>query len=199
MAAVGLDRSNRQVLLANGEKVDYDRLLIATGTRARPWFNPEEAALRGLFTVRTCDDAAKLATALQARPRRVLIVGSGFVGSEIASVCRELGLSVTVAERGKAPLVGALGGVIGDIAAQMQIEAGVDLRTGVAVESLDGDADGHVRAARLSDGTVLDVDVVVASLGSIRNVEWLDGAQLASGFWESRVTPAAAPSTSTGW
>ena len=183
VAAVGLDRSNRQVLLANGEKVDYDRLLIATGTRARPWFNPTEAALQGLFTVRTCDDAAKLAAALKERPRRVLIVGSGFVGSEIASVCRDLNLPVTVAERGKAPLVGALGGVIGDIAAQMQIDAGVDLRTGVAVNGLDGDADGHVRAARLSDGTALDVDVVVASLGSIRNVEWLDGAQLASGFW----------------
>jgi NADPH-dependent 2,4-dienoyl-CoA reductase/sulfur reductase-like enzyme len=59
VAAVGLDRSNRQVLLADGERVDYDRLLIATGTRARPWFNPHEAALEGLFTVRTCDDAAK--------------------------------------------------------------------------------------------------------------------------------------------
>ncbi len=174
VAAVGLDRSNRQVLLGNGEKVGYDRLLIATGTRARPWFNPEEAALTGLFTVRTCDDAARLAAALKDRPRRVLIVGSGFVGSEIASVCRDLDLPVTVAERGKAPLVGALGGVIGDIAARMQIEAGVDLRTGVAVDGLDGDADGHVRAARLSDGTVLDVDVVVASLGSIRNVERSD-------------------------
>ncbi|OBG69679.1 NAD(P)/FAD-dependent oxidoreductase [Mycobacterium sp. E3339] len=183
IAAVGLDRPNRQVLLANGEKVDYDRLLIATGTRARPWFNPEEAALAGLFSVRTCDDAAKLAAALKARPRRVLIVGSGFVGSEIASVCRDLDLPVTVAERGKAPLTGALGGVIGDIAAQMQIEAGVDLRTGVAVDRLEGDAGGKVRAAHLSDGTVLEVDVVVASLGSIRNVEWLEGARLASGFW----------------
>lgn len=183
VAAVGLDRSTRQVLLANGERVEYDRLLIATGTRARPWFNPREAALEGLFTVRTCDDAEKLAAALKRRPRRVLIVGSGFVGSEIASVCRDLDLPVTVAERGKAPLVGALGGVIGDIAAKMQLEAGVDLRTGVAVEGLEGDAEGHVRAARLSDGTVLDVDVVVASLGSIRNVEWLEGAQLASGFW----------------
>jgi NADPH-dependent 2,4-dienoyl-CoA reductase/sulfur reductase-like enzyme len=183
VAATGLDRSNRQVLLANGDKVGYDRLLIATGTRARPWFKPEEAAYNGLFTVRTCDDAAKLAAALRRRPRRVLIVGSGFVGSEIASVCRDLDLPVTVAERGTAPLVGALGGVIGDIAARMQLDAGVDLRTGVAVQGLDADADGHVRAARLSDGTVLDVDVVVASLGSIRNVEWLDGAQLASGFW----------------
>ena len=59
----------------------------------------------------------------------------------------------------------------------------MDLRTGVAVDNLEGDASGHVRRARLSDGTVLDVDVVVASLGSIRNVEWLEGAQLAAGQW----------------
>ena len=59
----------------------------------------------------------------------------------------------------------------------------MDLRTGVAVTSLEGDADGHVRRAQLSDGTTLDVDVVVASLGSIRNIEWLEGAGLAAGFW----------------
>jgi NADPH-dependent 2,4-dienoyl-CoA reductase/sulfur reductase-like enzyme len=183
VAATGLDRANREVLLANGDKVPYDRLLIATGTRARQWFNAEEAKLEGLFTLRTSDDAARLQAALKARPGRVLIVGSGFIGSEMASVCCELGLPVTVAERADAPLVGALGGVIGEIAAQMQRDAGVDLRTGVAVEALEGDAAGHVRRARLSDGTTLDVDVVVASLGSIRNVEWLEGADLATGFW----------------
>jgi NADPH-dependent 2,4-dienoyl-CoA reductase/sulfur reductase-like enzyme len=183
VAATGVDRANRQVLLANGDKVPYDRLLIATGTRARQWFNPEEAKLAGLFTLRTSDDAAGLQAALKARPKRVLIVGSGFIGSEMASVCCELGIPVTVAERSSAPLIGALGGVIGEIAAKMQRDAGVDLRTGVAVESLEGDADGHVRRARFSDGSVLDVDVVVASLGSIRNVEWLEGAQLATGFW----------------
>lgn len=183
VAATGLDRANREVLLANGDKVPYDRLLIATGVRSRPWFHAEEAKLNGLFTLRTCDDAARLQAALKARPARVLIVGAGFIGSEMASVCCDLGLPVTVAERSSAPLVGALGRVIGDIAATMQRAAGVDLRTGVAVEALEGDADGHVRRAKLSDGTTLDVDVVVASLGSIRNVEWLEGAQLASGFW----------------
>jgi NADPH-dependent 2,4-dienoyl-CoA reductase/sulfur reductase-like enzyme len=183
VAATGLDRANRQVLLANGDKVPYDRLLIATGTRARQWSNPEEANLEGLFTLRTSDDAARLQAALKARPNRVLIVGSGFIGSEMASVCCELGVPVTVAERSTAPLIGALGGVIGEIAAKLQRDAGVDLRTGVAVESLEGDADGHVRRATLSDGSVLDVDVVVASLGSIRNVEWLEDAQLATGFW----------------
>ncbi len=182
VAAVGLDRINHVVKLANGEEVEYDRLLIATGTRARPWPKPEEGALQGVFTVRTVEDAAALSAAFKARPKRVLIVGSGFVGSEIASVCRDLDLPVTVAERGKGPLMGALGGVISEIAAGMMRDAGVDLRTGVAVEGLEGDA-GHVRRARLSDGTMLDVDVVVASLGSIRNVEWLDGAGLAAGQW----------------
>jgi NADPH-dependent 2,4-dienoyl-CoA reductase/sulfur reductase-like enzyme len=183
VAAVGLDRINHVVKLANGEDVEYDRLLIATGTRARPWPNPEEGALQGVFTVRTVEDATALAAALKARPKRVLVVGSGFVGSEIASVCRDLDLPVTVAERGKGPLMGALGGVISEIAAAMMRDAGVDLRTGVAVTALEGDSSGHVRQARLSDGTVLDVDVVVASLGSIRNVEWLDGAGLAAGQW----------------
>ena len=183
VAAVGLDRVNYTVKLGNGEEVAYDRLLIATGTRARPWPNPEEGALQGVFTVRTVEDAAGLAAALKARPRRVLVVGSGFVGSEIASVCRDLDLPVTVAERGSGPLKGALGGVISDIAAEMMRDAGVDLRTGVSVASLGGDAAGKVRSATLSDGTVLEVDVVIPSLGSIRNVEWLEGAGLAAGQW----------------
>ncbi|MFE3703329.1 FAD-dependent oxidoreductase, partial [Nocardia tengchongensis] len=89
VAATGLDRVNKQVLLATGDAVPYDRLLIATGVRARPWFNPAEAALQGVFTVRTCDDAARLQAALRAGPKRVLVVGSGFVGSEMASVCCE--------------------------------------------------------------------------------------------------------------
>ena len=183
VAAVGLDRVKHLVKLGNGEEVRYDRLLIATGTRARPWPNPAEAALGGVFTVRTVEHAAGLSAALQARPKRVLIIGSGFVGSEIASVCRDLDLDVTVTERGSGPLKGALGGVISDIAAQMMRDAGVDLRTGVAVDRLEGDASGHVRRAHLSDGSDIDTDVVVASLGSIRNVEWLNGAGLAAGQW----------------
>jgi NADPH-dependent 2,4-dienoyl-CoA reductase/sulfur reductase-like enzyme len=110
VAATGLDRTTKQVLLANGDRVPFDRLLIATGTRARPWFNPKEAALKGVFTLRTSDDAAKLQAALAAGRRRVLIVGAGFIGSEMASVCRELGLEVTVAARGEVPL-SALSGV----------------------------------------------------------------------------------------
>ncbi len=183
VAATGLDRTKKVVRLADGGEVPYDRVLITTGVRARQWPNPAEAALEGVYTIRTCDDAGRVQAALGARPGRVLIIGAGFIGSEVASVCRELGLDVTVAERGPAPLAGALGGVVGAIAAEMQRDAGVDLRTGVSVSKLEGDASGHVRRVHLSDGSKLDVDVVLASLGSIRNVEWLDGAGLAAGFW----------------
>jgi NADPH-dependent 2,4-dienoyl-CoA reductase/sulfur reductase-like enzyme len=183
VAATGLDRTARLVRLANGEHIPYDRLLIATGVRARPWFNPAEAALEGVFNIRTRDDAALLRERLAARPNRVLIIGAGFIGSEVASICRELDLSVTVAELGETPLLGALGGVIGRIAAELQREHGVDLRTGVSVRSLGGDANGRLRCASLSDGTTLEVDVAVVALGSVRNVEWLEGSGLAAGQW----------------
>jgi NADPH-dependent 2,4-dienoyl-CoA reductase/sulfur reductase-like enzyme len=183
VAATGLDRARGVVRLANGDEVPGDRLLIATGVRSRAWPNPTEAALEGVYTLRTNRDAARLRAALAGKPRRVLVIGAGFIGSEVASVCRTLGLDVTVAERAATPLAGALGDVIGTIAAEMQRDAGVDLRTGVSVSALEGDGSGHVRRATLSDGTKLDVDVVLASLGSIRNVEWLEGSGLAAGFW----------------
>ncbi len=199
VAATGLDRATRQVRLAGGEQVPYDRLLIATGTRARQWPNPTAAALAGVYTLRSRDDAARLQQALAARPSRVLIIGAGIICSEMASVCRELDIPVTVAERGSAPLVGALGGVIGKIAAEMQRDHGVDLRCGVGVSSLEGDASGHVRRARFSDGSTVEADVVVASLGSIRNVEWLEAPGWRPASGASAATPAVAPSTSTAW
>jgi NADPH-dependent 2,4-dienoyl-CoA reductase/sulfur reductase-like enzyme/ferredoxin len=181
--ATGLDRRNKRVLLADGEQVAFDRLLIATGVRAQPWPKADEAALDGVYTVRGRDDATGLQQRLAAGPRRVLVIGAGFIGSEVASVCRELGLPVTVVERGPEPLAGALGAAIGRIAAQMQREAGVDLRCGVSVLALEGDADGRLRRARLSDGSTLEVDVAVAALGSRRNVEWLEGSGLGAGRW----------------
>jgi len=181
--ATGLDAVGKRVLLDDGSTVDYDRLLIATGTRARPWHNEAEAALDGVFTLRTRADAAALRERLAGRPGRVLVIGAGFTGSEIASACRDQDLAVTVAERGSAPLVGALGATVGGVAAGMQLDHGVDLRCGVTVTSLDGDGSGRLRRAQLSDGTTIDADVAVATLGSIRNVEWLRGSGLAVGIW----------------
>nr|WP_202517548.1 FAD-dependent oxidoreductase [Streptomyces sp. SID685] len=179
VSATGLDTLGQRVLLDNGESLPYDRVLIATGTRARPWPNPAEAALDGVFTVRTREDAAGLAAALDAGPRRVLVIGGGFTGSEIASACRERGLEVTVTERGPAPLVGALGGTLSKLAAAMQRNHGVDLRTGVTVTKLLGEK--TFTGVELSDGNQVDADVCVVALGAVRNVEWLAESGLAAG------------------
>ncbi|MEW2131411.1 FAD-dependent oxidoreductase [Streptomyces sp. NPDC005435] len=179
--ASGLDLTGKRVLLADGEEVEYDRLLIATGVRARPWPKEDEAELDGVFVLRTRDDATALYHRLRAGARRVMVIGAGFAGSEVASACREMGLEVTVAERAGAPLVGALGGVIGAVAAELHEENGVDLRTHVTVTALEGDSVGRVRAVHLSDESVVEADVVVVSLGSLRNTEWLTGSGIGAG------------------
>ncbi|GAA3690258.1 hypothetical protein GCM10022224_064610 [Nonomuraea antimicrobica] len=179
--ATGLDPVGKRVLLGDGGVVEYDRLLIATGTRARAWFDEEEAALKGVVGLRTRDDATELLRLLADRPRRVLVIGSGFTGSEVAWACRQRGLAVTVVERGQAPLVGALGGVIGEVAADLQREHGVDLRCATTVTRLEGDASGRLRRAHLSDGGVVEAEVAVVALGAVRNTEWLTGSGLAAG------------------
>ena len=181
VAATGLDLAAKQVHLADGQRVPYDRLLIATGTRARPWPSPTEEKLDGVFTLRGRDDANRLRQHLAGKPRRVLVIGGGFTGSEVASVCRELGLPVTLTERGTAPLVGALGGMIAERMARLQRDHGVDLHCRTTVTSLEGSRQGSLCRARLSDGSRLDTDVAVVALGAIRNTEWLQGCGLAVG------------------
>ena len=181
VAATGLDRVGREVRLADGATLAYDRVLVATGVRNRPWPDPGAADLEGIVSVRTAGDAARLQELLQPRPRRVLVVGGGFTGSEIASVCRSLGLDVTLLERGPSPLSGALGGVFGEVMATVQHEHGVDLRCGVEVARFEADAAGRVRSVVLSDGGSIEADVVVLALGAVRNVEWLEGSGLAVG------------------
>lgn len=191
VAAVGVDLAAQRVHLADGQKVGFDRIMIATGARARPWPNQAEATLDGVGVLRTRDDAARLRQYLAVKPRRVLTIGAGFIGSEIASVCRELDLPVTVVDRGRAPLENALGGVIGDVAATLQRQHGVDLRCGVTVTELEDDGNGRLRHAHLSDGTTLDVEVAVVALGSLRNTEWLhDSGLAADSNWGVACDPA---------
>jgi NADPH-dependent 2,4-dienoyl-CoA reductase/sulfur reductase-like enzyme len=179
--ATGLGLRAKRVELADGQNVEYDRMLIATGTRARPWPNLAEAALDGVFTLRTRSDAQRLRLRLAARPGRVLVIGGGFTGSEIASSCRELGLPVTLTELGPAPLAGVLGSVIAERMAQLQRQHGVDLRCRTSVSALEGDDQGRLRRAHLSDGDVVDADVAIVCLGAVRNTEWLAGCGLAVG------------------
>lgn len=177
--ATGLNLSQRIVELEDGRTVPFDRLLITTGTRARPWPDVTQAAIDGVYTIRTLEDSARLRARLAAHPRRVLVIGAGFTGSEVASVCRELNLPVTVTERSTAPMASALGGAAGLVTAHMQRNHGVDLRCNTTVMSLEADPQGKLCYARLSDGDQLPIDVAVVALGAVRNVEWLYGSGLA--------------------
>lgn len=181
VAATGLDRAARRIALADGSTLAYDGLVIATGTRARPWFVPAEAALGGVHLLRTLDHAEALLADLAAGPKRVLVIGAGFTGSEVASVCRSRGIDVTVVEMGPAPLAAALGRLVGAHAADLQRRAGVELLCGVAVAGLLADGTGRVRAVRTADGREIEADLVVVCLGAVRNTEWLAGSGLMAG------------------
>lgn len=180
VAASGLDLHAREVRLADGRVVGFDALVIATGTRARPWPVANQASLRGVHLLRSRDDADRLGADLAAGPRRVLVVGGGFTGSEVASSCRDLALPVTVIQRGVAPMASALGAVVGGAIGRRQRAHGIDLRVGTTVAALDGDATGRLRRAYLSDGNVVEADVAVVAAGSLRNTEWLAGSGLAA-------------------
>ncbi|MGH7910836.1 MAG: NAD(P)/FAD-dependent oxidoreductase [Candidatus Dormibacteraceae bacterium] len=178
--ASGLDTDAKTVTLADGRVVPWDKALIATGTRARPWPDPDQARLKGVFSVRNRDAAGALRTYLAAGPKRVLVIGGGFIGCEVASVCRELSLQVTLVERSSTPLSGAFGRTAGSFAAMIQRHFGVDLRCDTTVEALEGDAEGRLTGARLSDGDRVEAEIAVVALGAVRNIEWLAGSGLAA-------------------
>ena len=179
VGALGLDTLAHRIYLSDGTQIVYDRLLIATGTRARPWPNGAEAASSNVYTLRGHADAEHLARGLAGKPRRVLIIGGGFIGCEIASCCRDLGLDVTLAVRGTLPLAHALGSVTAAFMRDVIRDRGVDLRLETEVARFQADADSRVVAAILRNGQRIEADCVVAALGALRNTEWLAGAGLA--------------------
>ena len=178
VAARGVDLTARRIDLANGDALDYDRLLIATGTRARPWPKPDEASIDGVLTLRGRDDADRLVPRLAASPGRVLIIGGGFIGCELASCCREMGLAVTIVESERVPMRRALGERIGAFMAGVIRDHGVDLRLGAMVERIEADNAGAVAAVMLKDGKRIGCDLIIVALGAVRNVEWLEGLGL---------------------
>ena len=173
--AVALDPSAREVELHDGERIAFDGLVISTG--ATPRRLPNQPALAGLFTLRTLDDALALRELLEARPK-VVVIGAGFIGAEIAATCRARGLDVTVLEMLPQPMVRGLGPALGAVIAAVHRDHGVDLRTAVTVDAILDDGDGQVRGVRLGDGSVVDADVVVVGVGVVPETEWLAGSGL---------------------
>ena len=173
--AHGLDLRSRTERAA-GLTIDYDALVIATGVRPR---RPEWAVdLDGVHVLRTVADARDLRSSL-ARSRHVVVVGGGFVGSEVASSARRLGREVTLVEAMQAPLAGALGLRAGRVCADLHRAHGTRVRCGVTVTALEGDA--RVERVLLSDGSVIRADTVVVGVGARPNIEWTRGSGIAVG------------------
>ncbi len=155
-------------------EIEVDGLLIATGARCRTL--PGTGDLDGVFALRDLDDSRAIREAFGAAPQRVVVVGAGFIGAEVAATARGLGLEVTMIEALPQPLSRVLGEEVGRVCGDVHRDNGVDLRTGVGVEAIEGG--GRVERVRLTDGSVVEGDVVVVGIGVIPNTEWLEGSGL---------------------
>ncbi|MEX1651624.1 MULTISPECIES: NAD(P)/FAD-dependent oxidoreductase [Streptomyces] len=164
--------AERNVSLDDGSVLPYDGLVVATGMRPRRLGCP--GPLTGRHTVRTIDDAQGLRDELTRPGARVVVVGAGFIGCEVAATAVALGVAeVTVVDPLPLPMVGPLGELLGRALLKRHEERGVRFALGTGVAGFAGE--DRVTGVVLSDGTVLEADVVVESVGSVANTEWLDG------------------------
>ncbi len=175
-----LDAEARRVSLDDGAVFEADGIVVATG--ARPRRLPGAEAVHGVAVVRTLDDCEKLrARILEVGPGcRVLVVGAGFIGSEVAATCAGLGCAVTVLEALPTPLEPAVGQLVGDALGALHARHGVDLRTASAVAAVRGTAQSPDAPyeVELAGGEVFAADVVVVGIGVVPNTEWLEGSGL---------------------
>lgn len=171
--ATALDLAARELVLGDGVREPFDALVLATGASPRRLRGQPD--LPGVHLLRTLDDALALRAALEARPR-VLVVGAGFIGAEVAASCRARGLQVTLVEPLPVPLARGLGEAMGRVCAELHRDQGVDLRCGVGVSGFQG----HQRIERvtLSDGSSVEADLVVVGIGAAPETGWLEGSGL---------------------
>ncbi|MBB4683686.1 NAD(P)/FAD-dependent oxidoreductase [Amycolatopsis jiangsuensis] len=172
-----LDAANGRLVLSDGE-LKADGIVLATGGRARTL--PDTGSVAGVHVLRSLDDALALRAELLPGAR-VVVVGGGFIGAEVASTCRTLGLDVTVLEALETPLTRVLGPQLAQACARLHGRHGTTLRCGAAVAGLDTTGDGarrRVTAVRLESGESLPADVVVVGVGMAPATGWLAGSGL---------------------
>jgi len=173
VAAASFDLATRLLVLADGERLTADGLVVATG--AAPRRLPGTEGVRGIHVVRTLDDALAIRAAVEGGARRAVVIGAGFIGGEVAaSLCLD-GLDVTLVEAMPVPLERAVGPVVGGLMADIHRDHGVDVRLGVGVDRIE-DEGGAVRAVVLADGAVLPADLVVVGIGVFADTGWLEGS-----------------------
>lgn len=171
----GVDPGASEVTLSSGERIGYDRLLVATGAAPRRLSVPG-ADLDGVHYLRSVTDADTLRQALTSSAQ-VVVIGAGWIGAEVAASARQLGATVAMVELAAVPLERVLGPEVGAIYRDLHAEHGVDLHFGVGVDALLGST--AVEAVRLSDGTVLSATAVVVGVGVTPRVELAEAAGLA--------------------
>jgi len=183
MIAPELSKLDKPMIVADelegGERVVYDRLLVATGGRNRVLSVPG-ANLENVFQLRTVEDCDRIRAVTQ-RARRAVVVGLGFIGSEVSASLRQLGIEVAAVEGSRVPLARVLGEEVGQVLAGIHREKGVDLVLEDSVATIEGS--GRVERVRTQKGRVLGCDLVVAGIGIVPNAELLAaaGAQVENG------------------
>ena len=170
-----IDRAGRAVLLASGGRIAYDHLVLATGTRPRRP-NWPGIDLDGVLLLRTLEDAKRIRAALQAA-KKVVIVGAGFIGLEVAATATAAGVQATVIELAQRPLQRALSAEMADALKKAHEARGVQFRMRTSVAAIEGDA-GHVVAVRTDAGERLEADLVLVGIGVQPNAELAEAAGL---------------------
>jgi 3-phenylpropionate/trans-cinnamate dioxygenase ferredoxin reductase component len=176
VGASGLDVPAHRLELADGGALHYEQLVIATGSRPR--MLPTFARYENVSTLRTLEDSRAIRKLLEARAR-LLIIGAGFIGQEVAAAARGAGVEVTVVEAEPLPLYGLLGREIGTWFAQLHRREGVELVLGHTAAQIHGD--GRVEAVTLDDGRHIEADHVLVAIGVVPDLDWVVAAGLPAG------------------
>jgi 3-phenylpropionate/trans-cinnamate dioxygenase ferredoxin reductase subunit len=160
---LAIDAAGRSAVTSARRTLRWDALVLATGARARRL--PLRELPAGVHTLRAIADAQALRDDLQPG-RRLVVVGAGFIGAEVASTARSLGLEVAIIEAAAAPLERVLGPEVGSLLAERYREHGVDLRLGTGIAGFAAGGDGRVRAALLADGGEIACELAVVGIGA---------------------------------
>ncbi|MEU1972900.1 FAD-dependent oxidoreductase [Microbacterium sp. NPDC019599] len=172
VAAIALDPAAHRLELEDGSSLTYDALLLATGSSPRR-LPLEGADLAGVRMLRTIDDSDALAAELRGGGKRLVLIGSGWIGMEVAATARSLGNEVTVLERDPIPLAAAVGDEMGAVFRDLHLEKGVDLRPSVQVERITGSDRAE---AVVVGGEEVPADLVVIGVGAVPNVSLAEDA-----------------------
>jgi 3-phenylpropionate/trans-cinnamate dioxygenase ferredoxin reductase component len=174
-AVTGIDRERHEVTLADGGRVGYRRLLLATGSSPRR-LPVAGASLRGVHSLCTVGDSDQIRQAFH-DAERVAVIGAGWIGLEAAAAARTGGAEVAVVEMAELPLLRVLGPEVAQVFADLHRDNGVQLHLGAGVDEITGTGDG-VSGVRLSDGTHIAADAVVVGVGITPNTQLAEAAGL---------------------